>query len=109
MQRSSLPKTVQPQLNQRPYAMVGAGPLSAAIYKDGSEECGWRYRFMVFSIDPTAGTVSQLFKPEEVVSLAKLARMLALVLADDGCLDNQLRTDLNHLARGLDLELLPPT
>jgi hypothetical protein len=87
--------------------MVGAGALSAAIYKDGAEQSGWQYRLMVFSINSSAGTVSQLFGPEDVVSLAKLARVLALVLADDGCLDDQLRKDLDHLARGLDLALPP--
>ena len=102
MQRSQLPKSMGEPPAPRPYAMVGAGSLSAAIYKTASEESGWSYRFLIFSIDSAAGTVSQQFAPEDVVNLAKLARVLAVVLAEDGCLDAELRDELNQFAACLD-------
>jgi hypothetical protein len=86
---------------RKPYAMVGAARLSSAIYKSGSEEAGWRYRFNVFRMRAD-GTVDQNLAPADLVSLLKLVKVLAATLEDDGCLSVSRRRELRDIAIGLD-------
>jgi hypothetical protein len=86
---------------RRPYAAVGAGPLTATIWKSGDECSGWRYAFNVFRQSRRTGRVTQLYQPDDVVDFVKLCQVLATVLADDGCLDTRLRHDLAQLAATL--------
>lgn len=91
----------------RPYELVGAGQLASAIWKHGDIQSGWDYRFNIFRTKPQNGRVSQLLSPCDVHDLVKLSRVLAAVLADDGCLAASLRISLAELAAGLD-SIIPP-
>lgn len=95
-------------IKEKPYAMVGAGRLAASIWKTGDERSGWNYRFNVFRMSGTNGRVTQRFSPNDVADLAKLVRVLAFTLADDGCVTADLRDDLFCLAACLD-EVFPRT
>jgi hypothetical protein len=90
----------------KPYAMVGAGRLISTIWKTGDEQTGWHYRFNLFRMS-SRGRVGQRFSPADVVSLVKLARVLAAELAADGCLAPAQRTELGGLAAMLDLVTYP--
>lgn len=48
------------------------------------------------------GHVSQQFRPQDVPDLVKLVRLLTFSLADDGCLNAELRSDLMCLSACLD-------
>lgn len=93
---------------RKPYAMVGAGRLTASIWKEGDEHSGWRYRFNLFRMSRASGRISQRFLPQDVADLARLAQLLAFALSDDGCLGSELRDDLSCLAACLD-QVLPST
>lgn len=90
----------------RPYCLVGADRLSAAIWKHGDEENGFRYQFNVFRMLAAHGRVSQLFGPEDVLCLAKLAHILAVALIDDGCIDVDLKRRLKRLVIRLDASMV---
>lgn len=53
------------QTSSKPYALVGAGRLTAAIWKTGDEEVGWSLGFSVFRSEPQTGEVSQRLIPED--------------------------------------------
>lgn len=89
----------------KPFVLVGAGPLSSTVWKTGDEHSGWRYRFNLFRLPAHNGRVSQLFRPSDLVDLAKLLQVLAAVIADDGCLTQTDRRMLTRLNAELD-ELL---
>ncbi len=90
----------------RPYCMVGAVRLSAAIWKHGDENGGFRYQFNVFRMLAAHGRVSQLLGPEDVLCLAKLAHILAVTLIDDGCIENELKRSLKRLVVRLDAAMV---
>jgi hypothetical protein len=71
---------------ERPYEIIGAGHLVSSVWKRGSEEHGWSYRFNVFRVDVQSGIVSRLFRPADLPDLLQLCRLLAAELASDGCL-----------------------
>jgi hypothetical protein len=81
-----------------PYAIVGAGPLVSHVWKRGDERSGWFYRYNIFRVSSKNGRVSQLLAPTDIISLAKLSRVLALALLDDGCTAMETRRDLAKLA-----------
>jgi len=85
----------------KPYAMVGAGKLASSIWKRGSEEKGWCYRFNVLRLS-SDGHAGQLFRPSDLTHFVKLARVLAAVIADDGCISDDERQTLKSLIRTLD-------
>lgn len=93
---------------RKPYAILGAGRLTASLWKDGDEAAGWRYRFNLFRMSRTSGRVGQRFLPQDVPHLARMAQLLAFALADDGCIDRNLRDELSCLADFLD-QRLPST
>ena len=82
----------------KPYATMGAGRLAATLWKLGEERSGWRYRFSLFRMSPHSGHVTQRFGPDDIQDIAKLLRLLAFTLADDGCLSASLRSDLRCLS-----------
>ena len=86
----------------KPYAMLGAGPLVSALWKTGDEPSGWSYRFNIYRMSPGSGQVSQLFRPADVLDLAKLCQVLAATLADDGCIPSRHRRALADLEAKLD-------
>ncbi|MDQ3329256.1 MAG: hypothetical protein M3552_01165 [Planctomycetota bacterium] len=88
--------------DQKPYATMGAGPLVSTLWKQGEARGGWRYRFNLFRMSSQTGHVSQTFRPQDVPDLVKLVRLLAFSLAEDGCLDAELRSDLMCLSGCID-------
>jgi hypothetical protein len=53
------------------------------------------------------GHAGHRFRPTDVLSLVKLAKVLAAELTADGCLDAELRRELARLAATLD-QIIPP-
>lgn len=88
--------------SSKPYAMVGAGNLTACIWKDHASESGWTYRFNVFRLEASKGRVTQRLQPGDITDLVKLARVLAQVISDDGCLTPKLCHELRTLAVSID-------
>jgi hypothetical protein len=86
----------------KPHEIVGAGDLTATIWKKGDEHGGWRYHFNVYRQSCRSGAVSQLFRPGDVIDFIKLCQVLAMTLADDGCLEFKQRRQLAELAARLD-------
>src|SRR5262245_41828318 len=85
----------------KPYAMVGAGPLTSAIWKSGNDANGWRYSFNLFRLSANGRTGGR-FYPRDLTRLLKLARVIAVVLADDGCMPVAQRIELQRLAALID-------
>jgi hypothetical protein len=83
--------------------MVGAGLLTATVWKTGDERSGWQYRFSLFRQCQSSGQVSQLYSPADINDLVKLAHVLAITLADDGCLPATERQSLRRLVSRLEL------
>ncbi len=94
------------KVKNRPYCLVGADRLNASIWKYGDEQGGFRYRFNIFRMLASSGRVSQLFDPEDVICLAKLAHIMAVALIDDGCIDADLRQRLKQLVVRLDVSVM---
>lgn len=88
--------------SRKPYALVGAGRLTATVWKADELTAESIYQFNVFRCEQSTGEVSQQLHPEDVVDLVKLARVLSQVLVDDGCISHRLREQLEQLATDLD-------
>lgn len=88
--------------SNKPYAMVGAGNLAASIWKEEDANSGWMYGFNVFRLEACRGRVTQRLRPQDIPDLVKLARVLAQVIADDGCLSSSMRRELELLAESID-------
>lgn len=88
--------------SNKPYAMVGAGDLAASIWKERALNARWKYGFNIFRLDSRNGRVTQQLLPRDILDLIKLARVLAQVIADDGCLSSQIRQELLSLAASID-------
>ena len=86
-----------------PYTVVGSGRLNSFIYKIGGHGNGWSYHFNVFRCCPETGQVDQRFKPEDLLHMTTLVRLLAREIAKDGCVEAGLRDDLGCLATFLDV------
>ena len=98
------------QKSRKPYTLVGADQLTASVYKTGDELIGFDYRFNITRLNNRAGRVNQWFTPDDLTALVKLVRVLAAELADDGCMNVELRNRLVGLATTLDdaiAEVLP--
>ena len=93
------------QKSRTPYTLVGAEELTAAVYKTGDELIGFDYRFNVARLNNRTGRVNQWFRPEDLVAFVKLLQVLATELADDGCIDRNIRRQLIGLAASLDCTL----
>lgn len=81
----------------RPYAVLGAGNLTSSLYKTGDELIGFHYRFNIVHLNSTSGRVGHWLAPDDIVSLVKLARVMAAELANDGCMDVALRRQLHTI------------
>lgn len=87
--------------NNKPYALVGSGCLTAALWKVINED-DCEYRFNLFRVHKETGSVDQWLTPEDIESLVKVVRVLAFELAEDGCMSRPLRHRLYQLAEDLD-------
>ena len=102
MHAKAFPTNVDSSSQLKPYVIVGAGRLSAAVWKLPSEDGEADYRFNVFSLDAIDGSVAHVFSARDIIDLAKLAHVLAAVLVDDGCMDAGLRRKLQSLIGDLE-------
>lgn len=92
----------QPLRAEPPYCRVGAGEITAALWKLPSGSALPRYRFRIFrQVHCEAGDAS-LFKPADLPSLVRLLQVLAATLDDDGCLPPATRQTIRQLAHRLD-------
>lgn len=87
--------------SKKPYALVGSGALTATIWKTGIEASRGTYRFNIVRTART-GSVTQRFAPEDLPKLLNIVRVLAAVIADDGCVPPATRDELLRLAKMLD-------
>jgi len=87
---------------RKPYVMLGAGKLTASLWKSIGDVSGCAYQFNIFRLCPDSGRVTQCLTPSDVPDLVKLARVLAQVIVDDGCVSSELRLDLKNLAVSID-------
>src|SRR5437016_4610981 len=79
----------------KPYEVVGAGDLTATVWKTVDAHGEWQYTFNVYRQSRDSGVVSQLYRPADLIDFVKLCQVLAVTLTDDGCL---LRSEWNELA-----------
>lgn len=86
----------------KPYITVGAGRLTACVYKTGDQLTGFDYRFNITRLSHRMGRVNQWLTADDVSSLVKLAQVLAAELASDGCTTKELRHLLIALSAALD-------
>jgi len=94
-------KRTQEPCRPKPMMLVGAGPLTSAIWKLGNEESGWRYRFNVVRQSAPGGCVTDLFQPMDLIHFIKLIQVLAAEIANDGCLTHDEHLMLRNLAQRL--------
>ena len=84
----------------KPYAMIGAGRLTSALWKTGNEDAGYCYRFNVFRLGAN-GRTGQRLRPSDLKHFVKLAAVLSATIADDGCLPESEQRELVLLATRL--------
>ncbi len=87
---------------RKPYTFAGAGPLVSTIRKLGDDEAGWNFPFNIYLMTPSTGDVSQLFKADDLRHLAKLCRVLSVILVEDDSIPETLRAELEELNQRLD-------
>ena len=87
--------------DKRPYAVLGAGALVSSLHKRRRGLDRWSYRFNIYR-QASTGAVTQLFQPDDVMDLVKLSQVLAFSIAEDGCLDPNVRRRLFWIAEELD-------
>jgi len=92
--------------DNKPHAMLGAGRLTASIWKSPDQHGGWQCRFNIFRMTRRNGRVTQQFAPRDLPDLARLVQLLAFTLSDDGLLGSDPHDDLSCLAACLD-DVLP--
>lgn len=82
----------------KPYERVGIGPWHAEIFKERLEDGRWGYRF---ALDRTGCEQRPPghgdFDTEDVLALPELSRLLATTFVQDGCLETEVRQDLQCL------------
>ena len=89
----------------KPYAVIGAGQLTASLYKSGDAFTGFEYRFNLVRLERKSGRLVQWYRPADVVALLKLLRVLSAELDHDGCMNTSLRRQLRRISNHVD-ELL---
>ena len=69
----------------KPMLVVGAGPLIARIWKFGSEESGWVYRFQIIRQTEEKHHLTNLFRPSDLWHFLQLMQLLGTEILSDGC------------------------
>ena len=82
--------------------LVGAGPLISPVWKSGSENTGWRFRFAIFRWLKKKSRGSTVLHPLDLLHLVKLIQVLAAVMVEEGCITPTERIVLKRLAFKLD-------
>ena len=80
-----------------PMLIVGAGPLISRLWKFGSEESGWRYRFEVHSETADGDYQTDLFQPSDLCHFLQLTHLLATEILCDGCITQADREALSRI------------
>ncbi|QDV85449.1 hypothetical protein [Planctomycetes bacterium TBK1r] len=102
------PEQPQKQPESKPYCIVGAGSLTSNVWKQSQGSDDFRYRFNLFRTK-RSGKVTNQFRPQDVLSLAKFVRVISQMLADDGCITAEQRRLLVFLDTAMDDVLESPT
>ncbi len=87
--------------HSRMYRATVSGSVTSSIWQVDDEVGGCSYHFNLFRMPAETGRVSQLFQPEDLVSLLKVCRELAQVLAEAPHTDAHLSHDLALMAERL--------
>jgi hypothetical protein len=87
----------------RMYRAAGSGSVASSIWQGGDDVRGWSYHFNLFQMPPTTGRVSHLFQPDDLVSLLKVCRELAVALAEAPAMDPMIRHQLDEVVARLDV------
>lgn len=95
-------KLTQEPCCSKPTMLVGAGPLTSAIWRLGNAESGWRYRFNVVRQSVPSQCVTDLFQPMDLIHFVRLNQVLAAEISNDGCLTHDEHVMLRTLAQRLD-------
>lgn len=84
------------------YETVGAGDWTAPIWKRSRPDGEWDYRFSLWRLmEGQGGKQTRRFRPKDVLDLPKLAQVLAATLVADGCIELELKQDLQCLDSSL--------
>ncbi len=87
--------------SRKPYTVAGAGRLTATIWKTGINVRSGNYAFNLIRTNGATGHVTQRFHPQDLLDFAKLIQVLAFTFVDDGCLESDLRRQLDRLQESL--------
>lgn len=102
------PELPRDESESKPYCIVGAGSLTSNVWKQSRGSDEFRYRFNLFRTKRN-GKVTNRFRPQDVLSLAKFVRVISQVLADDGCITPEQRRLLLFFDTAMDEVLESPT
>jgi hypothetical protein len=84
-----------------PY-LLGAGELVSPLWKETDATVGWQYRFSIYRLTHSGGDVSRHFRPQDLLHLVRLCRLLAVTFVQDGWISADDRQLLQDLAAKLD-------
>ena len=101
------PELPRDEPESKPYCIVGAGRLTSSVWKQSRGSDEFRYRFNLFRTK-RSGKVTNRFRPQDVLSLAKFVRVISQVLVDDGCVTAEQRQLLVFLDTAMDEILESP-
>lgn len=88
-----------------PLAVLGAGELVSHLRKTVDAEQSGEYLFNIFRVTPE-GEVTHTIRPDDLVDVVKLCRVIAFAVVDDGWIQADERERLNRLCEQLDAFLL---
>lgn len=87
----------------RMYRMAGSGSVVSSVWQAGEETNDWHYHFNLFQMPSETGRASHLFGPEDLISLLKVCREVATILADAPSIAPLMKHELAGLAARLDV------
>ncbi len=85
-----------------PSPILGAGEVISALWKEPDETVGWQMRFRIFRLTHSGGDVTRDFRPQDLVHLVRLCRLLAVTFVQEGWISAEERQELGELAANLD-------
>lgn len=89
----------RPAIDCPPHLIVGAGPLTAHVWRSESADADQDYLFDLRS--STVLDTSGLFRTSDLLHFCSLLHVLAQELLHDGAMSRPLRTELGKLLRAL--------
>ena len=82
--------------------LVGTPKLTARLWKTRHPTGIWNYSFEIDPVRPVDGQVSGSLQAIDLEELVMLARILAIVILDEGYVESSLRLQLQELVTRLD-------